>query len=243
MGSGEVQTWLDAIKSCQDSYQRVFRTYQGDPDYIRFHHTTTPSPDGGPPIYHNYECKEEMHNWIRALQDRKIDLNDERTQSNDKKRQEIKGREEMLKSENILLKLSGERNFVIWLDAINKVFDDAPTGTSDYKLAMVMRNSIANAEDKRNTNGMTVVADITQYMEQRYMRSPSLLNSSLLDIRERKAPKSYQEAADNISATISIGRILASLEIQESLEITHLAMLETRCIMMEQEENYTTRSR
>ena len=105
-------------------------------------------------------------------------------------------------------------------------------GTSDYKLAMVMRNSIVNAEDKRNTNGMTVVADITQYMEQRYMRSPSLLNSSLLDIRERKAPRSYQEAADNISATISIGRILASLEIQESLEITHLAMLESRCIMM-----------
>ena len=73
-----------------------------------------------------------MHNWIRALQDRKIELNDERTQSNDKKRQEIKGREEMLKTENILVKLSGERNFVIWLDAINKVLDDAPTGTSDF---------------------------------------------------------------------------------------------------------------
>ena len=86
MGSGEVQTWLDAIKSCQDAYQRVFRTYQGDPDYIRFHHTKTPSPDGGPPVYRNYQCKEEMHNWIRALQDRKIELNDERTQSNDKKK-------------------------------------------------------------------------------------------------------------------------------------------------------------
>ena len=95
--------------------------------------------------------------------------------------------------------------------------------SSDYKLAIVMKNSIANAEDKRNTNGMTVVADITQYMEQRYMRYPSVLNSSLLDIRERKAPRTYQEAADNILATISIGRILATLEIQESLE---------RCIMM-----------
>ena len=129
---------------------------------------------------------------------------------------------------NILVKLSGEHNFVIWLDAINKVFDDAQTGTSDYKLAMVMRNSIANPEDKRNTMGLTVVADITQYMEQRYMRSPSLLNSSLLDIRERKAPRTCQGAADNISATLSIGRILANLEIQESLEISHLAMLETR---------------
>ena len=105
-----------------------------------------------------------MHNWIRQLQDRKIELNDERTQSNDKRRQEIKGREEMLRNENILVKLSGERNFVIWLDAINKVFNDAPTGTSDYKLAIVMRNSIANPEDKRHTMGMTVVADITQYM-------------------------------------------------------------------------------
>ena len=232
MGAGEVQTWLDTIKSCQDTYQRVFRIYRGDPDYIRRHHTETQSSDGGPPIIHNYICQDEMHNWIRALQDRKIELNDERTQTNDKKRQEIKGREEMLKSENLLVKLTGERNFVVWLDSINKVFDDAPPGTSDYKLAMVMRNSILNPEDKRNTNGMTVVTDITQYMEQRYMRSPSLLNSSLLDIRERKAPRSYQEAADNISATISIGRILASLEIQDSLEISHLAMLESRCIML-----------
>ena len=70
---------------------------------------------------------------------------------------------------------------------------------------MVVRNSIANPEDKRNTMGMTVVADITRYMDQRYMKSPSLLNSTLLDIKERKAPKSYQEAADNISATISLG--------------------------------------
>ena len=72
MGAGEVQTWLDTIKSCQDTYQRVFRTYRGDPDYIRFHHTETPSPDGGPPRFHDYNCKDEMHNWIRALQDRKI---------------------------------------------------------------------------------------------------------------------------------------------------------------------------
>ena len=79
----------------------------------------------------NYECREEMHNWIHQLQDRKVELSDERPQINDKRRQEIKGREEMLKNENILVKLSGERNFAIWLDALNKVFDNAPTGTSD----------------------------------------------------------------------------------------------------------------
>ena len=62
---------------------------------------------------------------------------------------------QMLKNDNILTKLIGERNFAYWLDALNKVFDDVPDGTSDYKMTMVIRNSIAKPEDKRNTQGMT----------------------------------------------------------------------------------------
>ena len=54
-------------------------------------------------------------------------------------------------------KCKRKRNFMFWLDALNKVFEDIPVGTSDYKLAMVVRNSIANPEDKRNTQGMTAV--------------------------------------------------------------------------------------
>ena len=58
-------------------------------------------------------------------------------------------------------KIVRRTQFVFWLDALNKVFEDILAGTSDYKLAMVVRNIIANPEDKRHIQGMTVVTDIT----------------------------------------------------------------------------------
>ena len=76
---------------------------------------------------------------MKLLQDRKVELNDIRTQTNDRRRKEIKCKEEMLKNENILTKLIGERNFVYWLDALNKVYNDIPDGTSDYKMATVRK--------------------------------------------------------------------------------------------------------
>ena len=78
---------------------------------------------------------------------------------------------------------------------------------------------------------MTVVEDILAYMNQKYMNSPNLLNATLGDIKERKVPKSYQQAADNISAIITMGRLLNNVGILKNRELTQLAMLESRCIL------------
>ena len=80
-------------------------------------------------------------------------------------------------------------------------------------MCATVRGSIENAEDKRNTQGMTVTEDIVAYVNQRYMNSPNLLNATLSDIREKKVPRNHQQAADNIASTITMGRLLDNVGI------------------------------
>ena len=138
----------------------------------------------------------------------------------------------MLKQDNILTKLIGERNFLFWLDGLKKLSELVPRGTSNYKIAMLVRGSIENAEDKKNTQGMNLMEDIIAYVNQRYINSPNLLNATLYDIKERRPPRNYQQAVENIAATMTMGRLLDNVHILANVELSQLAMLEFRCIML-----------
>ena len=162
------------------------------------------------------------------LRDRKIDLNEIRTQQNDTRRVEAKERGDLLKQDNILTKLLGERNFLFWIDGLKKLGELVPRGTSNYKIAMLVRGSIDNAEDKKNTQGMTLMEDIIAYVNQSYMNSPNLLNATLYDIKERRLPRNYQQAVENIGATMTMGRLLDNVHILANVELSQLAMLESR---------------
>ena len=125
----------------------------------------------------------------------------------------------------------GERNFLFWIDGLKKLGELVPKGTSNYKIAMLVRGSIENAEDKKNTQGMTLMEDIILYVNQRYMNSPNLLNATLWDIKERRLPRNYQQAVENIAATMTMGRLLDNVHILVNVELTQLAMLEAKCIL------------
>ena len=62
---------------------------------------------------------------------------------------------------------------------------------------------------------------------QRYMNSPNLLNATLWDIKERRLPRNYQQAVENIAATMTMGRLLDNVHILVNVEMTQLAMLES----------------
>ena len=48
---------------------------------------------------------------------------------------------------------------------------------------------------------------------------------------EKKTPRSYQQAADNIAMTITLGKLLENVGIIGQVELSQLAMLETKCIL------------
>ena len=85
----------------------------------------------------------------------------------------------MIKQENILIKLTGESNFLFWMDGLSRIGDYLPKNTSQFKLTVLVKGSIVNHEDKRNTEGMHTMAAIIDYMKQRYMTSPYLLKATL----------------------------------------------------------------
>ena len=93
----------------------------------------------------------------------------------------------MIKQDNILIKLTGESNFLFWMDGITRIGDYLPKGTSQFKHTILIKGIIANAEDK-NTEGMHTMEAINDYMRQRYMTSPYLLKATLSGLEGRMIP-------------------------------------------------------
>jgi hypothetical protein len=63
------------------------------------------------------------------------------------------------------------------------------------------------------------------------MNSPNL-NATLYDIKERRLPRNYQQSVENIAATMTMGRLLDNVHILANVELSQLAMLESRCILV-----------
>ena len=117
------------------------------------------------------------------------------------------------------------------MDGLSQIGNFIPKGTSEFKLTVLVKGSIENEEDTRNTEGMHTMDAIHDYMRQRYMTSPYLLKATLSGLESKKIPKTKQQAADNIEATITMANLLVGVKLIDSLDNTHLAMLESRCIM------------
>ena len=63
------------------------------------------------------------------------------------------------------------------------------------------------------------------------MPSPYLLKATLSGLEGKMIPKTRQQAADNIEATIAMASLLVGVKLIDQIESAHLAMLESRCIM------------
>ena len=103
-------------------------------------------PDGVA-MNHNVEPYPVLRKWSADLYDRVQALKDETTLHNEQRRREDKDRGDMIKQDNILIKLTGESNFLFWMDGITRIGDYLPKGTSQFKLTILIKGSIANAED------------------------------------------------------------------------------------------------
>ena len=65
-------------------------------------------------------------------------MNEVRTQLNDIRRLETKERGDLLKQDNVMTKLLGEKNFLFWLDGLKRLSELVPKGTSNYKIGMLV---------------------------------------------------------------------------------------------------------
>ena len=117
------------------------------------------------------------------------------------------------------------------MDGLNRIGDHLAKGISQFKLTILVKGSMGNTEDKRNEEGMHSMEAINDYMKQRYMISPNLLKATLSGLEGRPIPSNRQQAADNIEATLAMVNLLNGVKIIGQIESTHLAMLESRCIM------------
>ena len=58
---------------------------------------------------------------------------------------------------------------------------------------------------------------INDYMRQRYMTSPYLLKATLSGLEGRMIPKTRQQTADNIEATIAMANLLVGVQLIDQI--------------------------
>ena len=58
------------------------------------------------------------------------------------------------------------------MDGLSRIGNFIPKGTTEFKLTALVKGSIKNEDDKRNTEGMHTMDAIHDYMRLRYMTSP-----------------------------------------------------------------------
>ena len=104
------------------------------------------------------------------------------------------------------------------MDGLNRIEDYLPKWTSQFKLTILVKGSIGNTEDKRNTEGMHTMEAINNYMKQRYMTSPNLLKATLSGLEERPIPNNRQQAADNIQETLAMANLLIGVKLIDQIE-------------------------
>ena len=65
------------------------------------------------------------------------------------------------------------------MEGLDWIGDYLPNNTSQFKLTVLFKGIIADAEDMRNIEGMHTMGAINDCMRQRYMTSPYLLKATL----------------------------------------------------------------
>ena len=105
MQAGHVEHWLDQVKRTSELYDKLYNVLHNYEGINNLNVSIPPLEPGLPPTRRLYKCLAELVNWSTQLRERKIELNEIRTQQNDVRRLETKEKGDLLKQDNVMTKL------------------------------------------------------------------------------------------------------------------------------------------
>ena len=76
------------------------------------------------------------------------------------------------------------------------------------------------------------------YINTKYLGSPSLLNNSLKQIREAKDPWSMRISISNMQICLNLYFKLRSVKLDSKIETQHLALFEQKCLLEDRRSKY-----
>ena len=76
------------------------------------------------------------------------------------------------------------------------------------------------------------------YLNSKYLKSPSLLHDSLKPIRNTKDPWSKKISISNIQLCLNLYSRLKSVKLDEKIKTVHLALFEQKCLIAERRSKY-----
>ena len=132
----------------------------------------------------------------------------------------------LVSKENIQVRLLGSSNFLVWMEHINSLTQKLPETASHLKIWSLIRNSITNKYDLKEIEEINDVKILMEYLNSKYLGSPSLLHDSLKPIGDAMDPLSKLISISNIKMCLNLYSRLKSVKLDQKIETVHLALFQ-----------------
>ena len=119
-----------------------------------------------------------------------------------------------------------------------KLTQNLPDGINDLDMLSFMKNSIGNKWDLKEISEITFIKVLMNYINTKYLGSPSLHNDSLKPIREAKDPCCMKISISNIQNYLNLYSRLKSVKLDSKIETQCLALFKQKCLLEERRAKY-----
>jgi hypothetical protein len=128
---------------------------------------------------HNVHNK--LSKYANELNMREDHLKNKEKEVLEVKRRKAKDMTNLLKNQDSLIKLTGARTYLFWLQGLKRLGSLIPDmgGVSDMRLIMMIKSSITNEEDKKAIANMGTVAATTNHISAKYMNAQTLIKRNI----------------------------------------------------------------
>ena len=184
-----------------------------------------------------YEVDNTLINWRSALHNRRQELmKDERTKERSEESQ--RGHEGYSEQGEHPKCLRGPSNFLAWIEKISSLTKKLPETTSNLKVLSLIKNSITNRYDLKEIEEINSVKVLMEYLNSKYLGSPSLLHDSLKPIRDSKDSWSKMISISNVQMCLNLFSRLKAGKLDQKIETVHLALFEQKTLMVDRRSKY-----
>ena len=106
------------------------------------------------------------------------------------------------------------------------------------KILSLIKNSITNKYDLKDIEEINSVKVLIEYLNSKYLGSPSLLHDSLKPIRDSKDSWSKMISISNVQMCLNLFSRLKAGKLDQKIETVHLALFEQKTLMVDRRSKY-----
>ena len=156
-------------------------------------------------------------------------MKEERKAKADMQKQDVKRSEAMMKKENVAT-YEGKASFLEWAGAITKLLEQLPESTADVIICSFIKSTISHKDTFNLIQTCKTTEEIMKIMGELHSTDKSVVMEAFEPVRQLKEPTTYSVAFHNGQVILRTAETLASIGIQEAIELKELDLCVDKAI-------------